>query len=263
MKKIILKILPLALIVTALISLFAAPILAGGGMELEFTANLSASDTEIVAGESVNFTVHVVNIGDYDIDQFEIRTMRGGVIATYGKVENLESADIPFSLKINVTGEFAYQFRVTGIKVSLTETVITNAVTITITAPPAPTPEPAPAPTQQPTPEPTPAPTQQPTPEPTLTPTPEPSPTQTAAATPEPIETAVLAENIENGQSEMQEALTDEQIAGSEPEEKSNTALYIIIGVLGALVVASAIIISLMMRQRRKGNKPDNPNQEN
>ena len=254
MKKRVFIIITAVFLVSALISLFAAPILAGQ-MDVEFTANLSASDTDIVVGESVNFTVHVVNTGDYDIDQFEIWTMRGGVIATYGKVEDGESADIPFSLKINVTGEFAYQFRVFGSNVDETETVITNAVTITITAPPTPTPEPTPAPTQQPTPEPTPAPTQQPTPEPILTPTPEPSPTQTAAATPEPIETAVLAENIENGHSEMQEALTDKQIAGSEPEGKNNTALYIIIGVIGLIVLAGAVIIPIVLSKNKKKPK--------
>ena len=60
MKKRVFIIITAVFLVSALISLFAAPILAGQ-MEVEFTASLSASDTDIVAGESVNFTVHVVN----------------------------------------------------------------------------------------------------------------------------------------------------------------------------------------------------------
>ena len=132
MKKQIVKVALGILILTVVLAMFAVPAQASS---ISFTANLTADNYNIVAGEQVYFTVHIVNTGDYEIGYFEISTMRGGTIKSASiKVPPGGDVYLSFSFTIDTTGEIAYQFRVYGFNGNDSDTVITNAVTITVTS---------------------------------------------------------------------------------------------------------------------------------
>ena len=227
MKKRMCKMIAALLLVTVIISLSLVTALALANAD--YTASLSVSRRKNMVGDEVQFTVHIENTGDEEFIGFNISNSRGGVIASYGILEVGESADIPVIKVFSAAGEFGVKFEVLGISEDEYIDVTTNTVTVTINNPPTPTP--------QPTPEPTPEPTQEPTqtPEVTLEPT--------------PSKVAVLDEDTEDEQSQTPKEQTDVQSTEPVQEGSGNTVLYIVLGVVGAMLLAAAAVIVVLKRK--------------
>jgi|APSaa5957512622_1039677.scaffolds.fasta_scaffold101518_2 hypothetical protein len=236
MKKRMFRSIAVVIIVTAIISAFALTAFAIG---IDFTASLSVNRRKNMVGDEVQFTVHIVNTGSWDLEEIHISNTRGGVIAEYNEtVEDGESVDIPVIKVFNAAGEFGVKFKVFAGAYGDYKTIETNTVTVTINAPPTPSPEPSP--------EPTPEPTVEPTPEPTLEPTLEPSPELIAIA---------VDEDADDEQPQKTSEQAGEKSAQSEQKGSSNTVLYIILGVVGAMLLAAVAVIIVLKRKMKTGKK--------
>ena len=64
---------------------------------------------------------------------------------------------------------------------------------------------------------------------------------------PTPTQVAVLDADVQDGSDEPPDAKS----AGAEQGEKSNTVLYVIIAVLGAIILAGAVGITIVMRKMK------------
>lgn len=198
--------------------------------DIDFNCRLTADKTEIEAGEEVNFTVAMENIGR-DSLEFEVRNSEGGLMASTEALSPGESGHITTSVNIYETTDVSYV--VVGYAAgTYYESKETNIVCITVIEP-----EESPTPTT----------TEETTPEPTE----ESTPTATTATKPSPTP----QDTVQTPQPTVYEVETKQ-------ESDNGIWLYVIIILLGLLLVAAIVAIPLLLRRNRKGNPKDRRDEE-
>jgi len=256
------KIISVLIIALVLMPVFAVPALADN-YGVEFNATLAQTRRLIYAGEAVDFKIHVDNTGTVDLIGFEVAYIDGGPWTSYEGVSAGGSKDLTVTHVFDEAGDYAVRFKVVGKCSSnpLDDVMdVTNIVDVTVSEPP---PTPTPEPTEEPTPSPTLEPTEQPTeepaeepveeaagdPEPSEEPEDEPEPTQTTEETDEPVAIAMTDIGEDTGQPPEEKS----EAAGAEAKDKgsSDTVLYVIIGVMGAIIVGGAAAMIIILKKKK------------
>ena len=189
------------------------------GYEIDFRADLTASPTEIYAGDLVTFEVNIHNDGS-DVERFEIRNDEGGVMASTESLPAGSSGSVAISANIYESCDVSYIVigYISGDHISKE----TNSVRITVREP------------------------ETATPEPTMTPNPTgataPTPTVTTEETTKPADTPVT--------DEVKPAATKEEAAGQGSENRKELRTLIVLLIVVALILLVLVGVLVYMRKK-------------
>ena len=131
------KTIPAVLIVVLILCASVPAALAAN--DIEFTAALTAADTWIAPGGTVEFTVEIVNTGTVDIDRFEFITPDAQLANEYGTIVAGQSASVPVLIIFDNPGEYPVELYVVGYSGGESLTKHTGEVIITVSNDPKPT----------------------------------------------------------------------------------------------------------------------------
>ena len=200
--------------------------------DIDFTASLSADHTTIDAGGTVHFTIDINNRGD-DIDRFVILYGTGGVASETEAMPSGGSGFVTLTDRLYDSADVRYY--VLGYVGDSHVPIATNTVHITVREPE----ESAPASSA-----------------PSASASVPPSPSGEVSAAPtvsgsaiEPSAGVAPAEVSVSPEADESAAPADAPV---QPRGDGGLLLYVIIGVLGAIILAGVIAIPLMLRKRSK-----------
>ncbi len=193
----------------------------------DFTTMLSTPLTTADKDTLTDFNIEIRNTGNRGFGSFYVEDTDGALVAEAGSVGPGGTINIPVSFLFSDYGEWDVRYVVTGDYDMGEHTESTNTVHIVCEAPAA---------------------------SPSALPSEEPS---ADVSTAEPEESDAVQTPEEN----LIQDIADTDGSMQAEEEKGNLVLYIIIGVLGLIVLAGAVIIPIVLSKNKK--KPKTGRQDN